>query len=444
MTTVSRKLLFAALWLATFSAVAYKMAHRPPPTAFAVPTVRAAHVVNAPEASPKARLAGPESEPSLKAQFVSSVPGQAVHAASVVELLDGSLRAVWFSGSREGAGDVTIQTAVWDKARDQWGPEFSLFDRVQLQRGLQRYVKKIGNPVIARAPDGSLNLWMVNVSLGGWAGSAITWSRSVDEGATWGMPKRLVTSPFLNISTLVKGPPAAMMHGQISLPVYHEFITKFAEVLRLDANGRVVDKVRMRGSQTSLQPVVLVSGAQTAQAFMRATQGGKVVSSTTQDAGQTWSVAAPIAEPNPNAALAGVVLQDGSRWLALNPTRVGREKLALIKLGDPAATEIAVEPAAQNKALANAPSAALSVSDHAAALGAELKSTGATEPQIAAYIASAQKQLCNATQCAQEFSYPFLLQSRDGTLHLVYSWHRSRIKHVQFDLSGLLAAGSGS
>lgn len=415
-----RNLIFAGLMLIAFTAAAYKIYSRPQPAAYAVPTAQVLL---------KAKSPGTRAASVFQSQFVSSNPGQAVHAPSIVELKDGSLRAVWFSGSREGAGDVTIQTAVFDKTSQRWSSESSLFGRSQLQRGLWRYVKKIGNPVIARAPDDSLHLWMVNVSLGGWAGSAITWSRSLDDGSTWSQPKRLVTSPFLNISTLVKAGPVAMTDGHISLPVYHEFITKFAEVLRIDSNGRVLDKVRIPGSQTSLQPVVLASRAQAAQAFMRATQGGRVVSSTTQDAGQTWSVASPIALPSPNSALAGAVLQDGSRWLALNPTTAGREKLALVKLDDAASKELLVEPPNQNMNMASP----LGFEDYAAVLGAELKSKGVAHPDIAAYVASAQRQLCTGTSCAQEFSYPFLLQSRDGTLHLVYTWHRTRIKHIRLD-----------
>ena len=422
MRNVSRNFLLASLVAIAFIAAAYKIANCPMQAAFALSTVPALPDMQ----KPTSRVV-----PNLQAQFVSSEPGKAVHAPSVVELRDGSLRAVWFSGSREGAGDVTIQTAVFNNDSQQWGSESSLFDRNRLQRGLWRYVKKIGNPVIARSPDGSLNLWMVNVSLGGWAGSAISWSRSKDDGITWSTPKRLVTSPFLNISTLVKAAPLPMTQGQMGLPVYHEFITKFAEVLQIDSNGQVLDKVRIPGSHTSLQPVVLASSALSAQAFMRATQGGQVMTSTTGDAGQTWSVATPLVLPNPNSALAGAVLQDGSRWLAFNPATAGREELALTRLDDPAVKKITVEPPEQNVKKASP----LGIQEYAAVLGAELKSKGATDSDVAAYVSSAQRQLCTGTNCAQEFSYPFLLQSRDRTLHLVYTWHRTRIKHIRIDPS---------
>jgi len=32
-----------------------------------------------------------------------------------------------------------------------------------------------------------------------------------------------------------------------------------------------------------------------------------------------------------------------------------------------------------------------------------------------------------------EFSYPSLLQDEQGNYHLVYTWLRKRIKHVQFN-----------
>jgi predicted neuraminidase len=327
-----------------------------------------------------------------------------------------------------------------DQSTQRWGAEKTLFDRPQIERGLWRYVKKLGNPVIARAPDGSLMLWVVTVSLGGWAGSAISWSRSVDEGVNWSVPRRLVTSPFLNISTLVKSTPVALADGQMSLPVYHEFATKFGEILRIDSHGRVIDKTRIPGSQASLQPVMLVVGPERAQIYMRSAGSPTVKTSRTEDAGQSWSSAQASTLPNPDSALAGVVTGTGEQWLALNPAPSGRETLALLKAGSDGrfdgASAFVVEP---STTMQGGPS----IADYERQLGDELKAQGASSAQVQAYVASARRQLCGQASCAREFSYPYLLQSRDGYIHLVYTWNRTRIKHMRLDpLQPLLTAAA--
>ncbi len=427
MSSRCRNLLFAGLMLVAFAAAGYKVLSRAADSTFAIPAAKTPLSTSKP--------AGLAQSPRFEAQFVSSNPGQAVHAPSVVELKNGSLRAVWFSGSREGAGDVTVQTAVMNLASQRWEAEATLFNRAQLERNLLRYVKKIGNPVIARAPDGSLHIWVVNVSLGGWAGSAITWARSVDEGVTWSTPKRLVTSPFLNISTLVKGAPVAMADGSISLPAYHEFITKFGEVLHINTQGQVTGKTRIPGSRTSLQPVVLVASPSLATAYMRAGQGGKVVASSTSDAGKTWTQAGAIDVPNPDSALAGLVSSSGNQWLALNPTAAGRQSLALLKANSAGGFDSTKPLFIEGSGGSSQAHSALLIADHAALLSRELKAQGASDADVQAYVASAARQLCGATTCVPEFSYPFLLQTKGGGLHLVYTWHRSRIKHVRLETS---------
>ena len=431
-------LIAALVLLAAFLMAGRKIANRLPAPNFAtvpqqpIPSASASNVTPAvaPAASLPPQQQSPDGRFRFDARFVSSSPGQAVHAASVVELRDGRLRAVWFSGSREGAGDVAIKTSVMDAANLRWGEETTLFDRQHLQQGLWRYVKKIGNPVIARLPDGSLMLWMVNVSMGGWAGSSITWLRSTDEGASWSTPQRLVTSPFLNISSLVKGAPIFYQDGQIGLPVYHEFVTKFAEILRISPHGQVLDKTRIPGSQTSLQPVVLVGGAEQAQIYMRSGNSTALMASATADAGKTWSATRATTWPNPDSALAGVVTATGQQWLALNTKPKNREILALMQtsIGDSfeGASPWIVESSPS-------PATHLSIGDYERLLDDELKAQGASQAQARLYVASAKRQLCGTETCLQEFSYPYLLQSRDGYLHLVYTWHRSRIKHVRLD-----------
>ena len=425
------------LIMLAFAAAGWKIFSREPSANFAavaqqaLPSMLASGgSVNEPKLSPQVQEASPDRSFRFDARFVSAAPGQAVHAASLVELTDGQLRAVWFSGSREGAGDVAIRTSVMDSSSLQWGPETVLIGREQLQRGLWRYVKKIGNPVVARAPDGSLLLWMVNVSLGGWAGSSISWIRSTDEGTSWTEPRRLVTSPFLNISTLVKAGPVAMANGDISLPVYHEFLTKFGEVLRLNAAGQVVDKVRIANSRTSLQPVLLASGAEQAQVYFRSGNARALMTSDTRDAGKSWSPTRATAWPNPDSAVAGLVSGAGGQWLALNPAERNRDVLALLQTtaggSFDGARRRTVESSVSPQVLIAAPSFERLLSD-------ELAARGTSAAQAQAYVASAVRQLCNGGSCAQEFSYPYLLQSRDGYIHLLYTWHRTRIKHVRFD-----------
>ena len=424
--------------MAIFFLAGWKVVNRPPPADYlflprqVAPAANAlpAMQVNGTAAIAPVRQRSPDGRFQFDAGFVSSSPGQAVHAASLVELRDGRLRAVWFSGSREGAGDVAIKTSVMDTASLRWGEETTLFGRTQFQQDLWRYVKKIGNPVVARMLDGSLVLWMVNVSVGGWAGSSLSWTRSTDDGATWSQARRLVTSPFLNISTLAKGAPVFYQNGQIGLPVYHEFVTKFAEILRLSPQGQVIDKVRIPGSQNSLQPVVLVGGARQAQAYMRSGNSTAVMASSTGNAGATWAATYATGWPNPDSALAGVVTAAGQQWLALNPQPGNRETLALLQAGsansfdDASLWTVESSPSPQKR---------LPVSDYERLLGDELRTRGASDAQVQADVASAKRQLCGPETCSQEYSYPYLLQSRDGYLHLLYTWHRSRIKHVRLD-----------
>src|SRR5260221_5164934 len=59
--------------------------------------------------------------PVLRGRFVSTRRGALAHAASLVEMRDGRIRAFWNSGSREGARDVESHSAVFDPRLGEWG-----------------------------------------------------------------------------------------------------------------------------------------------------------------------------------------------------------------------------------------------------------------------------------------------------------------------------------
>ncbi|MBI5428868.1 MAG: exo-alpha-sialidase [Nitrosomonadales bacterium] len=409
--TRGRALLLALIAVA-FSAAFYKSLHRPEPASFQLPAIREAA----------------QAAPEMRTRFVSSRRNIATHAASLVELGDGRIRAFWFAGSKEGAEDVTIQTAVFDPVRGQWGEETSVTDRDKTQRALLRFVKKLGNPVALRAADGTLWLYYVTVSVGGWAGSSITAMTSNDDGATWSTARRLVTSPFINISTLVKGAPFLYDDGSIGLPAYHEFIGKFGELLRIAPDGSIIDKQRLSSGKLAIQPVMLIQNPQQAMVVMRHTGAApkRVIAMTTNDAGRHWSTPAKSALANPDAAVAGVALPDGRLLMALNDTETNREVLSLAASADGGATWQTVYRLEDQRNQAADPASYARIT----AQLATATDSSITDPS--GYAASAQRSKCAGQSCGYEFSYPYLIQAHNGDFHLVYTWNRSFIKHVRF------------
>ncbi len=332
--------------------------------------------------------------PLYEDRLISHEATPQVHAATVVELSDGRLRAFWYGGTEEGTRDVSIFSSVYEPATSQWSPETPILDRWSTQTDVRRYVKMIGNPVAFRYGDREIWLFYVSVSVGGWSGSAINLAVSRDEGQTWNPARRLITSPFLNLSTLVKGPALVLESGLVALPVYHELMGVFGEILRLDREGNVVGKSRLSRGTSSLQPVILPSSASNAMGLMRyaGAPPKRVLAVRTADGGQHWTQPWKTGLPNPNSAVAGARLDDGSLMVVFNASETDRSNLSL----------------------------ALSSDD-----GESWRTIHQFEEDPSG---------------SDEYSYPFLIRSISGDYHLLYTWHRTHIKHVHFNPAWLEAA----
>ncbi|MGB1202425.1 MAG: exo-alpha-sialidase, partial [Alloalcanivorax venustensis] len=146
-------------------------------------------------------------------RFASDGETPLVHAPSMVALPDGRLRAFWFAGKREGGPDVAIHSAIFDPQQGAWSEEERVVTREQIRLQWGRHVRKLGNAVPVLDEDGRMRLFVVAVSFGGWAASRLVVLESDDMGASWRFDEALVTSPFLNISTLVKTPPIRYQDG---------------------------------------------------------------------------------------------------------------------------------------------------------------------------------------------------------------------------------------
>jgi predicted neuraminidase len=419
----ARRVLIPVLMLTAFGAAFLKAERRPPPSLF---QFGSGHDNGARQDLGASGLA--TAAVGMRTHFVSRQKDISAHAASIVELGDARIRAFWFAGSREGAPDVEIRSSVFDPDTASWGPEVAVVTREATQHALYRYVKKLGNPVVQRTPDGTLWLYYVTVSLGGWAGSSLTMMTSKDDGASWTPPRRIITSPFLNISTLVKGTPFLYVDGTLGVPVYHEFIGKFGELLRLSDTGDVIDKQRLSSGRTSLQPVVLIQDHTRALALMRrsGSSAKRVIETLTADAGQRWSTPVKTSLANPDAAITGVVLPDGRILLALNNLEYGRDALSLVVSQDGGTSWQTVYQLEDGRR----PTAG--VAGYLQSAAEMARNTQAGIEDAMSYARSAQRNKCEGGSCAFEFSYPYMLLSTNGVIHLVYTWNRSFIKHVEF------------
>jgi len=130
----------------------------------------------------------------------------------------------------------------------------------------------------------------------------------------------------------------------------------------------------------AIQPSVLFHKGGRLQAVGR-TRQGRVFEVWSDDGGKTWGKVALTGLPNPNSGIDAVTLADGRQLIVYNHTPRGRSPLNVAVSADGRAWK--------------------------AALVLE------SEPG--------------------EYSYPAVIQTADGLVHVSYTWQRRRVKHVVID-----------
>ena len=131
----------------------------------------------------------------------------------------------------------------------------------------------------------------------------------------------------------------------------------------------------------AIQPSVLFPGGDKLLAVGR-TRQGKIFQITSDDDGKCWGEMTLAALPNPNSGTDAVTLKDGRHLLVYNHTAKGRSPLNLAV------------------------------------------SRGGKEWEEALVLEDTP---------GKEFSYPAVIQTGDGLVHVTYTWQRQRVRHVVVD-----------
>jgi predicted neuraminidase len=299
-----------------------------------------------------------------------------VHASTIAETKAG-LIAAFFGGTREGANDV----GIWVSRRQ--GASWSA--PVEVATGTQPDGSRLPcwNPVLFTMPDGALALfYKVGPNPREWWGLLKT---SRDGGATWSKEQRLPDG----ILGPIKNKPVRLADGTIISPSSTESTAKPSlwrvHFERSSDNGRTWTVVRPEREPSApelhaIQPSLLIHGGGTLQAIGRS-RSQRLFETWSKDGGKTWSPLALTSLPNPSSGTDAVTLGDGRHLLVYNPTIKGRTPLdvAVSRDGRTWATALTLE----------------------------------REPG--------------------EYSYPAIIQTADGLVHITYTWKRERVRHVVVD-----------
>ncbi len=352
-----------------------------------------------PVAAPAFALPGPmqrtaDVAPIWWEEFIDPHPAEAsAHVSSICELPSGRLAAAWYAGTREGDSDVAIYVATQDAGpTGGWSRPQRVVTRETAATETFRFVQKVGNPLLFSNGDGILNLLYVTVGFGGWSSSSLNFKQSLDGGRTWSFSRRLGLSPFFNVSELVKNGTTRLAGGGWVVPIYHEVIGKFPELLWLRSQAQDLEfsKIRAFGGKQAFQPALIPLDDHNGLLLCRtAGRDKRIQAAATSDAGLHWTDPQPIELPKPDSGLDALHLHDGRLLLAFNDSTRDRDQLRLAICID----------------------------------------VGLTWTRAATI----------ALEAGAEFSYPFLLQTNDGLIHLTYTWKRRAIRHVAFNLAWLEA-----
>jgi predicted neuraminidase len=281
------------------------------------------------------------------------------------------LVAAWFGGTREKHADVGIWVARHES--DRWTTPVEVAD------GKQADGKRhpCWNPVLFRPTNGALMLfYKVGPDPSRWWGMLRT---SDDDGRTWSEARRLPDG----ILGPIKNKPIQLANGDVLCPTSTEHDGWRVHFERSTDGGQTwqaTPPVNDGKTLGAIQPSLLIHKDGKLQAVGR-TRQGKVFEIWSGDGGKTWGPMTLTALPNPNSGIDAVTPADGRQLMVYNHTRLGRNPLNV------------------------------AVSDD----GKAWKAAAVLESEPA------------------EYSYPAVIQTADGLVHVTYTWKRQRVRHVVLD-----------
>nr|VFJ48443.1 MAG: Predicted neuraminidase (sialidase) [Candidatus Kentron sp. FM]VFJ50090.1 MAG: Predicted neuraminidase (sialidase) [Candidatus Kentron sp. FM]VFK08102.1 MAG: Predicted neuraminidase (sialidase) [Candidatus Kentron sp. FM] len=359
-------------------------------------------------------------------EFIFPLQEKHVHGSSIVECPNGDLLVCWFYGSGEReANDVRIRGARLKPNSAVWSPVFEMADTPNLPDC---------NPVLFIDPEEKLWLFWIVVQAQRWENSILKVRTSTnyqqDGPPDWDWQDIILLQPGEEFAQVLADGLDALNPAN---PLWSGYAPKYIDLIaeaahdagkrqtgwmtrihpRVLSCGRFLLPLYSDGFNISLvalsddrgttwrasEPIVGLGNVQPSLvqrkngdivAFMRDNGGSpnRVQTSVSRDRGETWTLAQDTTIPNPGSSVEVIALKSGTWLLVGNDTEEGRHRLAVY----------------------------LSFDEGAAW-------------QLEEYLEKATPEE------GGEYSYPSVLQTDDGSIHVTYSYRaedKETIKHVTF------------
>ncbi len=319
-------------------------------------------------------LEGTESPVIVQQQFIyTEAPYPSCHASTITEIQPGVLLASWFGGSKEGANDVGIWISQF--LHGKWSTPMQVAKEPETP---------CWNPVLFTMPSGEILLfYKAGPSPRNWTGYL---KRSLDGGNSWSASERLppgVLGPIKNKPLLLDN------QTQVCGSSIESWQANGCWVEITRDGGRTWQKqgpIYLKDPNLGMiQPALYYGPNQELHMLCRPRQGlKKLCKSTSKDGGMTWSEVEITTIPNPDSGVDTVNLDENQVVLVYNPVEKGRRTLAVALSSDGGITW--------------------------------------------------QEMLTLEKSDKGEYSYPAVIRTQDGLIHVTYTWNRTRIKHVVLSL----------
>lgn len=233
------------------------------------------------------------------------------HASTITALPSGELLSAWFGGDDEGSKNVEIWSSRFN--HNKWQPPVKLADGVI--NDTLRY--PCWNPVLFRTRAGLLCLfYKVGPSPREWWGMA---RYSSDDGITWSSPEKLpdgMLGPVRN--KCIQLADGRLLHPSSTESVKGNVWVSHMEIS--DSTGHQWQQVALNCDTFGvIQPTILTHPDGRLQILMRSRQQ-VIAESWSSDNGASWTPVGPMSLPNPNSGIDAVNLPKGGMALVYNPT----------------------------------------------------------------------------------------------------------------------------